>query len=738
VGKYGSFSRKTERERHVVNMVVEAVRNCEHETLPARNRWKEANELFNGIMDWGDENVSDEWQSRIFLHEFSVIIREAAQAVMAQVGQSSEFIKSLGGDEVNREFADILRKLINNDLKELKFFGTLYEHLLTGAIFGLGIYKLNVAYKTCFRPELVVEKIAKGEQERIRRASGIEEKTQFQFPESMDEITKELNMAMQDIVGVQQGAYARPTVKPKKYLDIGFALTSINPFNFFFHPDCNDPNDSPWKADRMWTTFGEIAENFNSGVWDKDKREDMKKATAASPYGSSGTATNYEYLKSRQRNQFTQQSSYFPRCEIIEYFGPLYDKDGDILEENCHFVVGNGRHLLYDYTNEYWDQQSPYVTTKFSPKPFDPVGAGIADNATEMQKLINELFSVFVDMVRFDTYSPTVANMDRLMDPSQVENGIRPGEVLKGYGEGRAEDIFSTLPSKTSVAPTLFQTIEMLKLAGQKGASINTATSNPASRARITSAEIVSNDQRRNTSVTNLSMFIDQNCIEPLVQKLKALNLQFSFSGPGLDSMKAKSVLEPAEFQMISEMSQVERFKHAVKNYKLEIKGFRSAVDRAEVQSRVAEWMQQINQMPDAAQAKLDWPEIISDVTELYGLSGEKWIKQRDELDIAHEENELLKDNKFISLGEDKDEIHLPVHYEALMKFGPIPALANHAMAHIQRLMQSGGQVPTPPPEVAGMLGLPDPEAPQDQQQASKRLESNEQRAPMPIGALVQ
>lgn len=739
MGKYGSFRDKVSRERHVVNMVVDAVRTSENETLPARNRWKESSGLFDGKMDWGDDNVSEEWQSRIFLHEFSTIIRESAQAVMSQVGQSPEFIKSIGSDEVNREFAQILRKLINNDLKDLKFFGTLYEHLLVGSIFGIGIYKLAVSYKTCFRPELITEKIAKGEAARMKRAtSKVAEKTEFQFPESLDDINSKLTEAMNEIMGVSQGSYSRPKVMPKKYLELIYKLDSINPFNFFFHADCNDPNDSPWKADRKWLSFGELVPDFESGTFDPEKREDMKKATAAAPYGTSGTTTNYEWLKTHQRNQLTKMSSYFPTCELIEYFGPLYAKDGDILEENCHFVIGNGRHLLYDYTNEYWDQSDPYIVTKFSPKPFDPVGAGIADNASEMQKLINELFSVFVDMVRFDTYSPTVANMDRLMDPSQVENGIRPGEVLKGYGEGKAEDIFSTLPSKTSVAPTLFQTIEMLKLAGQKGASINTQTSNPASRARITSAEIVSNDQRRNTSVTNLSMFIDQNCIEPLVQRLKALNLQFSFSGPGLESMKSKSVLEPAEFQMISEMSQVERFQHAIKSYKLEIKGFRSAVDRAELQTRAAEWMQQINQMPPEAQAKVDWPKVISDVTELYGFSGEDWIRQRDENDVAHEENELLKDNKFITIGEDTDEIHLPVHFEGLMKFGPVPSLANHAMAHIQRILQKGGQVPVPPPEVAGMLGLPDPEAPEDQKQGSKRLESNVGRPPMPINALVQ
>jgi hypothetical protein len=49
----GPFANRKEREKHIVEYVCDTVRGAETETNPDRERWKQSEDLFNGLMDWG-------------------------------------------------------------------------------------------------------------------------------------------------------------------------------------------------------------------------------------------------------------------------------------------------------------------------------------------------------------------------------------------------------------------------------------------------------------------------------------------------------------------------------------------------------------------------------------------------------------------------------------------------------------------------------------------------------------
>lgn len=730
VGKTNTFETKSKRERAIIDFVMTTVRDSEVETGPSRELWKQNEELFAGKQEWGPDYEREDWRSRLFVHEYAPIIREAAVAAQNQIFSRGDFINLVAGDAQNRELAEIQEKLIRYYLDEIGFAQKFYEWALCGGIYGMATWKLYVQNKLTIRPEILLEKIEKDNRKATSSVSAAN-KPSFFLPDSLDEIETGLTDAMNRLFG-KEGGYKR-SVGPKKNLELGICLEVVNPTDYFWMPDCKDINDSPWHAEKYYQKFSELRPLFDAGILDKSKRDRLLKHSSNQPYHTFSTFDTYQTQKQRQRDQFSANSNYWPTIEVIEYFGPFLDTNGDVLEENCHFIVANGKFVLRDKQNGYWDQKPPYQTAIFNRRPGKPNGSGIGDGAANSQLILNELMSLFLDALKIDVYSPLAVNRDMLVDPSQIDTGIQPGSIIHTYN-GSAKDAFSELPKASDIAPQVFQMSEYLKLAGQKSASVNTMTSNPSSRARISSAEIKSNDGRRVESLNTLGFEIDVNGIEPLVNRLKLLIIQFGFTDTNLGLLASRGILAQSEYELVAGMPSTDRFEEAMKSFKVEVKGFRAAIERDQYLSRVGEYMQQINMMPPFVHEMLDWRTVLKDLTDAYGFKGDKWLRQRDERDRAREENVFLSGDQLVATTpQDDDAQHLGIHFEELMKTGPVQALVQHVQMQIHQGMAKGAQLPPPPPEVANMLGLPAPASPdaKQQQRVTQRLTENNPKTPL-------
>lgn len=709
----GPFKNRQQREKHLVDFVMSLVRSSEHQTLPMRRSWAEKDQLFDGQMQWGQDEEGSEWQSRLFIHEYAPMIRESATAVTEAIFQNDKFINLIAANDEDREAARIREKLIRYYLmnsEEMAFPQKFLEFCLAGCIYGFATFKHTIGQKLVWKPELIIEEIRKQE-ERNRKGVNAENTRSTAILPDGQEIEGLLDEAVEELLGGGETVLSRPKLGTKKILEMCTNLSLVNPFNYFWDPDCLDMNLSAWTAERSFPKYHQVLTLMEAGVLDKRKAARMKTSSGMVPSSTAGEYSSYESQKLRQRKQFGEYSNYMPTCELLEYFGPVISPDGsEILVENAHIIIGNGKYVLKDGINGYWDQRPPYRTAIFNRRPFKADGTGVADGAVPQQRAINELFSLFVDALKLDVYSPSVVNVDRLLDPTQLNSGLHPGQVINVTGDGRAEDVFSELPQKSNIFPQLFQTVEFLKLSAQKSSSINTMSSNPASRARITGAEIQSNEGRRNLTINSLGSELDSSVIEPLVKHVDQLILQFGFTIQNLQLLAAKGVLTPGEFQYISSKSDVERYTEAMRHYKVEVRGFRYSMEREREQRSTAELMAQINQLPPQAQQKIDWSKYLPDLIERFGFEPDKWLIQNTPQDKAREENALLiLDQMVMVWGQDDDSAHLPSHYDALILNGPIPSLVQHIQQHFQRLLQFGKPIPPPPPEAQQILGMGQP-----------------------------
>lgn len=704
----GSFDTKNQREAHVRDFLLATIRYSEHETMPVREKWRQNELLFVGKQWYQDQPDRDRetWKSKLFIHEYAPIIREGATAVINEIMSHPDFLSAISEQGQASEYPDIVIKLMKYYLNNAGFVQSFFEWVLIGGIYGIATTKVTVTQDMVVRPEVLIQKI-EAQQGKSASRTGASNADKMLMPGSLDVMHRGLAAAIDSL---ETGKYSHPRVGANKRLEMGVEIRTVNPFEFFWHPDAKDINKSPYQMERMYLPFAVAEDMFEANVIDKSRRDELLQMAGPLPYGTYSSSGNYMAQKARQRNEISAPSSYWPTVELLEYFGPLLGTKGEVLEDNCHFILGNGRMLLKDETNGYWDQKPPYRTATFSRVPFNPCGQGIADNAVASQILLNDLCSLFVDALRRDIDPPMAVCVDSIVEPSQVEEGAAPGDYIKVYNNpnGGAKDVFVPFPRATNTGPEFFQTVEFLKLAGQKGAAVNTMTSNPSSRARISAQEVESNDQRRMESLGTLSLEIDVNGIEPLVDRLKNIVIQFGFTDDNLELLAARGILTDAEHEVVSQMTAVERFMEATKSFKLEVKGVRAAVARDQSQRRASEWIQQMLQMPPQVQGIIQWRNVIMDVTEFFGFDASKWVRQVNDVDKAGEENQFLEQDQGLALGQqENDAMHLPQHYEAVKRVGPLDSLVNHIHGHIQRLQMSGQPVPPPPDDVAPLLGMP-------------------------------
>jgi hypothetical protein len=713
--RHSSFKSKEEWESYLANFVFEMWDTQEKETMPDRDRWTETFNLFAGKMDWDEEREEQEWMSRPFLHEFSTVVRRVAEEMVNLVFEREDFFEMLPADKDNlgnTELARIFKKIMRYDLDKLELVDLFYEFCVAGSASGLGILKLFVKPQVSWDGETILERIEKQEIKDRKQLENIVV-NKDKLPEEEELLNDTIISAVTDLLGSDAGQPLKRTIAKKKRLEMVLDASVVDPRNFAFEADIAKVKNSKFKIERIDKKFYELENEFKSGVFDRDKRDDLLK-NSDTKLTSMGQISSYETQKLDTRDQLEQKSVFRRRVEILDYYGPLILKDGSVPDgyENIRIIVGNGKVILKACYNPNYDQKDPYVIATFSPSPFKNVGRGVADNGIEQQKIINTLFATFVDMLKLAVYSPTVVDDTALVEPEEVDEGIYPGMIIKTFGK-KADDVFSKPRYDSNPGQFLFQTIEKLSLSLRTGAGVDVSSSNPSARARISATEISSNVNRSEGSVLTLGRTLDNNFIKPLIRKVVAYRLQYGFDVDTLEDLKMQGVLTESEFNLIKQIPKIERYNEIKRNFKIEIKGFRQRIERQVFLSNVNEFLEQVSKLPPEIQQKLEWKHILQDIAEAYTFDKDRWIVQNNPRDAAEEENRLLAIGKQVSILPDEPHaLHLQIHSDELLRSASEGVL-QHMLGHIQMALELGQPLPELPPEVMQVLGL----QPQQEQQ---------------------
>mgnify|MGYP003134126321 CR=1 FL=1 len=121
------------------------------------------------------------------------------------------------------------------------------------------------------------------------------------------------------------------------------------------------------------------------------------------------------------------------RFEVVidEFWGTLLNEKGDVVEKNVVAAVANEKYeIRKPEQNPFWHQESPFVVSPLVRIPFDVWHRAFMDDATPLNKTLNELISLILDGGVREALGVTEVDTDAMFDARQVSGGVMPGDSL--------------------------------------------------------------------------------------------------------------------------------------------------------------------------------------------------------------------------------------------------------------------------------------------------------------------
>jgi hypothetical protein len=197
--------------------------------------------------------------------------------------------------------------------------------------------------------------------------------------------------------------------------------TLIRQENYYPDPTGN----KLYEIEDMWMDFFELHALAEKGMYDID-------AVNSLPNDFSEQDED-QRKKNIESSQNYTSHGHRRRVKVTEYWGTVLDiHTGKVIHKNIVFTVANDKWLIREPTmNPNWHQESPYVAEPLVDAPHGVWPIAMMDAPTKHQMAATEIYNLIVDGAMKAVHGINQIRPEWLIDPSQVENGIRWGETLK-------------------------------------------------------------------------------------------------------------------------------------------------------------------------------------------------------------------------------------------------------------------------------------------------------------------
>lgn len=231
------------------------------------------------------------------------------------------------------------------------------------------------------------------------------------------------------------------------------------------------------------------------------------------------SASNYEDVerqnyKRRETDQQETDNSYRPKVQIIEYWGDIVSKDGELLYENIVLTIGNERELIRKPTaNPLWHKQTPYTVTPLIEVDGAVWPIALMDAPSRHLHVWTELFNLCMDGAFKHVHNVSQIRDGELSNPEQVADGIKPGTKLK---------VKSTLPpgakvmeplEETSVPNDAMNMLNMLENEFQQSSLSSALRSGGLPHRAVKATEVVEQSQSINNTFNGMTKNIEASHI---------------------------------------------------------------------------------------------------------------------------------------------------------------------------------------------------------------------------------
>ena len=260
---------------------------------------------------------------------------------------------------------------------------------------------------------------------------------------------------------------------------------------------------------------------------------------------------------SRNQDQSTPPS-FRKKVVLDECWATFLDETGRAVLRNGVCTVANDRYVIRPPgPNPYWHQQSPFVDAPLIRIPFSAWHKAVQDNAVALNNAQNELLNLIIDGGYEAVWGVRQLHLDWLEDPTQVQDGIAPGDTLLLRQEVPANAKVLERVTTGGVPQDALAVYNILDREYNAAAMVNDVKMGMLPEKAVKATEIVASEQHQASTFDGIVKDIEDTLIEPLLWKIWLTVLQF------LDDFSASEVIAAIGERwayVLSSMSPAQRY----------------------------------------------------------------------------------------------------------------------------------------------------------------------------------
>jgi len=480
------------------DFILTSRQQAEDEYRNVRAVWDDCWAMY---INYQDTSKKEDWQSKVFLSELYPAIKKATsllKRILFRARRVFDLKDPLNEGMDSIEIAG-QERVLDYWLNSIGWIQVLGKAIESGLVFGLGIIKLW--WEPIKKTGVEVSKQTKVEQDDAGMYN-----TYVDI--ALDKVTYESSRLAAEVVDPRQ--------------------TWFDKAGTFFIEESYIPV-------YMLEQYSKKGPNGEAPLYDAAQVKKLKEIDYAFDQ------TEVERLANL--NISAQKNSFKKTAHIYEYHGPLFARDGSLINENAYLVLANKEYILnphridkpYNFYGSL-EGRSPYI--KFSPIDFlfRNEGQSMIEAAVSLQKALNNLINMSMDGLLWKLNKLIEVDPDLLRNPDVLLN-LEPGRpILKKGSEQAVREIpFSDIPQGALAS------IEIIRRAIQNVDFITDIMMALNTRADTTATEVQVKTGEANAMWESIGITVEE-AIKEFVEMTRQLAIMYwdDFRDPVLQEISKK------------------------------------------------------------------------------------------------------------------------------------------------------------------------------------------------------
>jgi hypothetical protein len=401
-------------------------------------------------------------------------------------------------------------------------------------------------------------------------------------------------------------------------------VKAINPFNFDF------TRDGSIQVEHEWITLAELramAEKADGKLYHKPT---LKKILDTDYAEISTEGRDEEEEKRIKRLGLLEHTnSYRKQVKLSHFWGPLQNKDNQVVMEHCQFTVVNDKHLfLKPRENPYWHEKSPYVWGSPLNVLFRHIGKGLTEDVRGIEDAIIDFVNLQLDnqmwqllgVREVDEQAFTAKGKSQLME-------LTPGKLVAkrtGY-QGQAFKFH-----EMGVPPE--KAMSMLGELKQFHEEEHGVTQFVSGGAQQRGDTTLGEYQGRRFDVLgdfqSIALDIERSFLNLCIDRARDLVIQYLTDFE--DNPEIVQIFKDDGVELAG-LTETQRRAIIVTELDFVGKGISIYFEREEKLNKMGAYVKGINAMPEDAQLYVKWPEVFKRWNEAYAWNKPEDLTRTDE-----------------------------------------------------------------------------------------------------------